>query len=59
MTGYAFACKSIGMSCGFEIKGATSKDEVLQEAATHAKVAHQMATIPPEVAAKVSAASLS
>ncbi|MDE1821386.1 MAG: DUF1059 domain-containing protein [Euryarchaeota archaeon] len=56
MTGYNFACKDIGMTCGFEIRGATSKDEIFQEAAAHAKVAHKMATIPPDVATKVSAA---
>ena len=44
------------MKCGFEFKDATSKDEALQLAATHAKVAHGIATIPPDLATKVNAA---
>jgi predicted small metal-binding protein len=56
MSGYKFKCKDTGMKCDFEIKGASSKDEVMQEAAAHAKFAHKMDTIPPEMATKVSAA---
>ncbi len=56
MTGYKFKCKDVGMKCGFEFKDATSKDEAMQLAATHAKVAHGIATIPPDLAAKVTAA---
>jgi predicted small metal-binding protein len=56
MASYGFACKSIGMNCGFELRGATSREEVLQEVAAHAKHSHQMATIPPDVASKVGAA---
>jgi len=53
---YSFKCKDIGMQCGFEVKGGSSKDEVLQIAAVHAKAAHGMQTIPSDVAAKVNAA---
>jgi predicted small metal-binding protein len=56
MAGYKFKCKDVGMKCGFEFKNATSKDEALQLAATHAKVTHNIATIPPDLAAKVNAA---
>ena len=57
MTGYKFKCKDIGMKgCDFEVNGASSKDEVMQIAAVHAKQAHKMETIPPDVAQKVSAA---
>jgi predicted small metal-binding protein len=49
-------CADIGMKCGFEVKGAATRDEVMQIAAVHAKMVHGMATIPPEVATKVSAA---
>jgi len=42
--------------CDFEVNGASSKDEVMQIAAVHAKQAHKMETIPPDVAQKVSAA---
>jgi predicted small metal-binding protein len=57
LSGYKFKCKDIGMKeCDFEVKGATSRDEVMQIASVHAKQAHKMETIPPEVAQKVSAA---
>jgi predicted small metal-binding protein len=56
MSGYRFKCKDIGMKCDFEVKGASSKDEILQIASVHAKAEHKMATIPPDVATKVSAA---
>lgn len=53
MTGYEFRCKDIGMECGFEVKGASSREEVMQLASVHAKVSHDMQPIPPEVAQKV------
>jgi len=56
MAGYRLKCKDIGMKCDFEIKGASSRDEVMQLAALHAKLAHNMQTIPPEVQSKVSGA---
>ncbi len=56
MAGFNFACKDVGMKCDFEIRGASTKDEAMQEAAAHAKHAHQLETISPELGAKVSAA---
>lgn len=56
MSAYEFKCRDIGMECGFEVRGASSRDEVMQLAATHAKHSHNMQTIPPEVAQKVSSA---
>ncbi len=56
MAGYEFKCKDVGMKCGFEVKGSSSRDEVMQLASIHAKVTHGMQTIPPDVAQKVSAA---
>jgi predicted small metal-binding protein len=44
------------MNCNFEIRGASSKAEALEQAATHAKHAHQIATIPTDLAAKVNGA---
>ena len=44
------------MKCGFEVKGASSRDEATQIASVHAKVSHNMQTIPPDVAQKVSSA---
>ena len=56
MAGYNFKCRDIGMQCGFEVHGGSSKDEVMQIAAVHAKASHGMDSIPADVAAKVSAA---
>ena len=56
LSGYKFKCKDTGMKCDFEVKGASSKDEVMQLAALHAKTTHNMQTIPPDVAQKVSSA---
>lgn len=53
MAGYNFACNKLGMNCAFEIRGATSKEEVLQEATDHTRYAHQMSSMPPDVAAKI------
>ncbi|MDG6957766.1 MAG: DUF1059 domain-containing protein [Nitrososphaerota archaeon] len=56
MTTYAFKCKDIGMQCGFEVKGASSRDEAMQLAVVHAKTAHNMQAVPQDVANKVSSA---
>jgi predicted small metal-binding protein len=57
MAGYNLKCKDTGMKdCNFEVKGASSRDEVMQIAAVHAKQTHKMETIPPDVAQKVSSA---
>jgi predicted small metal-binding protein len=42
MPSYNVRCKDVGVNCGFEIRGASSVDEVLQELAIHAKVVHGM-----------------
>ena len=49
-------CKDVGMDCDFEIKGASSEEEIMQMAAIHAKMGHKMDAIPPELAAKAKAA---
>jgi predicted small metal-binding protein len=56
MAGYKFKCKDIGMKCDFEVKGASSRDEVMQLAGVHAKVAHGMESVPPEVQSKINSA---
>ena len=56
MEGYAFRCSDVGMKCGFEVKGASSRDEVMQVASVHAKTTHNMQTIPPDLVQKVSSA---
>jgi predicted small metal-binding protein len=52
----SFACKDLGMNCGFEIRGAKSKDEVMPLAAVHAKVVHGITATPPDLVSKVQAA---
>ena len=37
--------------CDFEVKGASSKDEVMQIAVVHAKQSHKMESISPDAAA--------
>jgi predicted small metal-binding protein len=48
-------CRDIGMNCDFEARGNT-EEEVLQQASAHARTAHQIPEMPPELAAKVRAA---
>jgi predicted small metal-binding protein len=45
-------CGDINPGCNFEIK-ADSEHDVLRKAAEHAKTAHHMENIPPEVLSKV------
>lgn len=49
-------CKDVGVECDFEIKGASSEEEIMQMAAIHAKIAHEMDRVPPEMVAKAKAA---
>jgi len=37
------------MNCGFEVKGATSEEEVLSIAKVHAEKAHGLREVPKEV----------
>ena len=48
-------CGDVVPGCAAVIEG-KDEAEVMAKGAEHAKTAHQMATIPPEVAAKVKAA---
>ena len=50
-----FACRDIGMSCGFEAR-ANSESELMGKIAAHAKKAHNMAEIDPATLSKVKAA---
>ncbi|MFB3882201.1 MAG: DUF1059 domain-containing protein [Armatimonadota bacterium] len=49
------ACRDVGVACDWVGKGKTA-DEVMEKAKEHAKKAHGMETIPPEMVAKVKAA---
>lgn len=48
---FELRCREVGFDCAGVVRGAT-KDEVLQQAAAHAKAAHQT-EVTPEMAAKV------
>ena len=48
-------CRDVGINCDFEARG-TTDEEVLQKAVVHARTAHEMTDVPPELAAKVRAA---
>jgi predicted small metal-binding protein len=48
-------CSDVNPGCNFEIRG-NSDEEVLQKAAEHAKTAHNMQNIPPDVLSKARAA---
>lgn len=48
------SCREVGMDCDFEARGETEQ-EILQKCAEHAKTAHGMDQIPPDVSAKVRA----
>ncbi|MDG6899127.1 MAG: DUF1059 domain-containing protein [Nitrososphaerota archaeon] len=44
------------MQCGFEVHGASPRDKVMQLAVVHAKSAHNMQTVSPDVPNKASSA---
>jgi predicted small metal-binding protein len=46
------SCRDVGMDCDFVAKGETEQD-ILQQAAEHARTAHNMNEIPAEVVDKV------
>ena len=49
------SCRDVGVECDFVARGETVS-EVMQACATHAKEAHGMNEITPDVVAKVQAA---
>ena len=50
-----FACKDIGMACGFTTE-ASSRQELMPKIAKHAKEAHGITNIPEDLMKKVNAA---
>lgn len=50
-----FACKDIGLSCGFETSAET-EEELMGKVAAHAKEAHNMQNVDAETMAKIKAA---
>jgi len=48
-------CRDVGVDCDFTATGET-EEQVMQQCAEHARTAHGMNEIPPELATKVRAA---
>jgi len=48
----SFACKDIGMACEFRTSAPTEA-ELMKKIAEHAKSAHRMENVPPDVMAKI------
>jgi predicted small metal-binding protein len=46
------SCRDIGVDCDFVATG-NSDDEIMKACAEHGKKAHNMQTLPPELAQKV------
>ncbi|MCL5874303.1 MAG: DUF1059 domain-containing protein [Candidatus Thermoplasmatota archaeon] len=55
MAKFSFKCADIGQNCNFETKAST-KEELMPLIVNHAKSAHNMNEIPPEVMQKVNSA---
>ncbi|MDE1868684.1 MAG: DUF1059 domain-containing protein [Candidatus Micrarchaeota archaeon] len=51
----SFACKDMGMQCGFEVKS-DNEDEVLEYAQLHAQKAHNIQSIDAAMVAKLKGA---
>jgi predicted small metal-binding protein len=49
------SCKDVGPECDFVARGETD-EEVMGQVAEHARTAHGMEEVPPELAAKAQAA---
>ncbi len=52
---YSFACKDIGMDCGFTAT-ANTEEELMQKIAEHARTAHNIQHMDDAMLAKVKAA---
>lgn len=50
---YEFKCSSIGMNCGFVVKNASTEEEVVEILKVHAKRAHTIDQVSPELANKI------
>ncbi len=55
MAKYRFKCSDIGMNCGFETSE-KNRDDLMMKIAEHAKTAHNIEEITPDLKAKVDSA---
>ena len=46
------SCRDVGVDCDFEARGA-SEEEIIQKCAEHARSAHGMTELPPDLEEKV------
>lgn len=50
---YSFKCKDVGMNCNFEIKGASTEQEILEQIKAHAKHAHNISEVSADLENKI------
>lgn len=50
---YNFSCADIGMNCGYEIRGASSEEEIIEILKIHAQKAHGLKQINQDLAEKI------
>jgi predicted small metal-binding protein len=48
----SISCRDVGVDCDFVARGETEQ-EILQQCSEHARTAHNMNELPPELAEKV------
>jgi predicted small metal-binding protein len=46
-------CRDVGVDCDFRVTGASSEEEVMQLAAIHARMAHKIDQLSPDLVDKV------
>ena len=46
-------CRDVGVDCDFQVTGASSEEEIMQLAAIHAKMAHNIDQLSPDLVEKV------
>jgi predicted small metal-binding protein len=49
-----FSCADIGMACGFQVRAKTD-EEIMEHAKIHAKEAHGINEVPPDLQKKIKA----
>jgi predicted small metal-binding protein len=47
------SCRDVGVDCDFKVIGASSENEIMQLAAIHAKMAHNIDPLSPDLVEKV------
>jgi len=50
---YSFSCSSLGMGCGYSVRGAASEEELLEILKVHAGQSHGINEIPADLLEKI------